>query len=648
MIQKVITSTDTIMALDATPEGLWIGHQGGLTFFQPETGESVSWTTADGLPAHPVSHIAHAGSRLVVATPNGVAWLDDSPAAVRAALNGKPVRWQRALALPSGDGVHVNGVSLVQGRIHATTGGGRIYSETDGQFQLIELPLQQARLLRVLALPCAEGQRRLLIVTNNSGVLLLATGEGESPSLYQWGEDEGLISRYVTAAVATDRYVLLGVHGGMHCTCTQTLVERPDTLARWNRVPLGGTPGPPEQKRVHDIEAVGDLFYAGTSAGLYRLQPSSLAEGEEGSGDCILTARRIEEAPVRHLVERNEELWAVRNNQLGHFLDGSSSAVPAESHSSVGGGRDRFDVEQAPIMRFGRKWRFEPETRWRSVDAAPQCRQIVTVCSTEQGLAVGCEGGRFALMQGTRWTTESVARLRRPPEVQSVILDPDSGNFWATMRHGLFQRLGTNRWTRDVAFPARNVHVLQVWNGNVLALGNNGLYEYAQGAWTPVLVDGDSPALSVAAVGDDTLALVDRAGSCLYLWDALEPRPRRRAAAIGRANCMAWDAQRLWIGTDRGLLRWENDRLDRFVWDHDAENRIAALVLHQGTLLVGSANGVWHAPARTLDGSPRDTMESLGERSGLLDGLPHLQVTSMTVHEGDVWVGTQSGLAVLG
>jgi hypothetical protein len=304
-------------------------------------------------------------------------------------------------------------------------------------------------------------------------------------------------------------------------------------------------------------------------------------------------------------------------------------------------------VARPRITSYGRRWRFQSEPQWRQADAAPICRQVVTISSTELGLAVGCEGGRFALLQGDRWSTELVARLRRPPEVQSVVLDPDSGNFWATMRHGLFQRVGHNRWSRDTGFPGRNVHVLQVWNGSVLALGNNGLYEYAQGAWTPVLVDGDSPALSAAAARQDVLAMVDRAGTSLYLWAQGDARPQRRPAAIGRANCMAWDARRLWIGTDRGLLRWEDDRLDRFVWDHDPDNRIAALVVHQGNLLVGSATGVWRASAAALDGPPGDGLESLGQRDGLLEGLPHLQVTGMAVHEGDVWVGTQSGLAVL-
>ena len=77
-----------------------------------------------------------------------------------------------------------------------------------------------------LPLPCAPSQRRLLIVTNNSGVLLLATGDDEEPSLYQWGEDEELLSRYVTAIAADEAHVIIGVHGGIHFASVEDLELR--------------------------------------------------------------------------------------------------------------------------------------------------------------------------------------------------------------------------------------------------------------------------------------------------------------------------------------------------------------------------------------------------------------------------------------
>jgi ligand-binding sensor domain-containing protein len=270
---------------------------------------------------------------------------------------------------------------------------------------------------------------------------------------------------------------------------------------------------------------------------------------------------------------------------------------------------------------------------------------VITLRATGTGLVLGGDAGRLAIYSAGRWSTELITRMRRPPEVQSIALDPDSGNIWVTTRHGLFQRTAPGRWHRDATFPGRNVHALEVWNDAVLALGNNGLYEFAQAAWTPVLIDGDSPALSAGCAGETTLALADRSGAGLILWERGQRRPRRVAASIGRANCMVWDAQQLWIGTDRGVVRWHPQGLDRFTWDVEAQDRIAALAVHRGHLFVGSGAGVWQGHIESA--APGGSLAATGTRTGLLDGLPHLQVTSMAVHEDDVWVGTQAGLAIL-
>ena len=58
MIKKVLTFSDSIHAVHATAAGLWIGHSGGLTGFDPRTGWMHKWTTLDGLPALPVLHVA--------------------------------------------------------------------------------------------------------------------------------------------------------------------------------------------------------------------------------------------------------------------------------------------------------------------------------------------------------------------------------------------------------------------------------------------------------------------------------------------------------------------------------------------------------------------------------------------------------------
>jgi ligand-binding sensor domain-containing protein len=78
MIDRVFTWSEGVQCIHATDAGLWLGHQGGVSFFSPETGSRCKWTTSNGLPAQPVLHIASCGSRLAVATPNGIAWVDDT------------------------------------------------------------------------------------------------------------------------------------------------------------------------------------------------------------------------------------------------------------------------------------------------------------------------------------------------------------------------------------------------------------------------------------------------------------------------------------------------------------------------------------------------------------------------------------------
>jgi ligand-binding sensor domain-containing protein len=111
---------------------------------------------------------------------------------------------------------------------------------------------------------------------------------------------------------------------------------------------------------------------------------------------------------------------------------------------------------------------------------------------------------------------------------------------------------------------------------------------------------------------------------------------------------LSWDgAERLWIGTDRGLLCWRQQRLETYSWNAAAEDRVTAVLVHAGAVHVGSHAGTWIAATTDLEASRSADLESRGARLGLLDGLPHAQVTSMLVHDERVWVGTQGGLACL-
>jgi two component regulator with propeller domain len=657
MIEQVYTYSDGIQCVHAATGGLWLGHQGGVSYFNPESGMVAKWTTAQGLPAQPVLHIASAGSRLALATPNGIAWTENADQLVQEASDGGGGRWQRGLAHARGIGVYVNGIEFVGGRIHAATGGGRVYLEKNGGFQLLELPLRQARLLRLLALASPPGTLRLLLISNNGGILLLATGEGLEPSLYQWSEEEGLCSRYVTALGLAGDSVAVGVHGCIHVARQRDLVQEPEALSRWGRIVLPGFEGPTEHSRVHALAAHGDFLYAGTSAGLYRVP---LAELELAAADRV-TAHRLDDGPVRHLVSFGGELWGVQHIGFGRFLEGSATPLrrPAERSREA----ERVNAEAAPgwsghrsrpaammprITSFGQRWRFLPEPRWHGSSAEPNSQQIFCLASTPDGLAWGGENGHIGVLHGSRWSTESLARQRRSPEVHALVHDPESGRLWAATRLGLFHRDSRGRWQRDLTFPGRTVHQLLVWRGSLIALGSTGLHAHVQSAWSEVGLGEPRPPLFAAAPGEPGLALAARPGAGFYIWKPGTPKPAALPVQVGRANCMAWDEDgRLWVGTDHGLACWNGRETESFQWGSEPEDHVTALLVHAGRLYVGSHAGVWIAPVEGGASPTGPDLAGQGTRVGLLEGMPTLHVSGLIAHAGRVWIGTHGGLALL-
>lgn len=660
MIKQVLTFSDTIHSVLATDSGLWIGHSGGLTGFDPGSGWARKWTTADGLPALPVLHIAALEDRLVVATPNGIAWTDDVRAHLRdAASDSRRPALQPGLMHSMGAGAYVNGVAFVNGKIYAATGGGRLYREGVAGFELLELPVRQARLVRLHQLPSGKRSLRLLVITNNSGVLLLATGAGEEPSLYQWSEDEGLCSRYVTATAAAGDYITVAVHGCVHVVARKRLVEAPEEITHWGKILWGDTTGSPEHNRIAALCEHADSLYIGTSVGLFRVPLSAL----EKAAREVVEAERIDDTPVRHLASFQGDLWVVQLAGLGRYQDAAASGSSRlEAHDAEGrlgslrtrilgrrfGGRGNEPVAAAPTPVAWKRWRFIPEPHWRDASSEPELRQVLCLATSPEGLAAGGEAGRVALRLGARWQTEIVARLRRPPEVHALTYDPENATFWAATRYGLYQRDARGRWHRDLTFPGRTVHALSVWGGSAVALGSAGLHLFVQNEWTEIPFEGDTPALFVGAASEAALALAGRPGSPLYVWRAGASGPQPVSLSMGRANCMTWGPTgELWIGADRGLVRWDGKRTAEFVWNDEKRDHVTCLLSDARRLFVGSQAGVWVAPLEELRAASSEELESQGERLGLLQGLPDAHVTSMAWQDSGVWVGTAGGLVLL-
>jgi hypothetical protein len=491
---------------------------------------------------------------------------------------------------------------------------------------------------------------RVLVLTNNSGVLLLATGTDEEPSLYQWGEDEGLQSRYATAMVLAGEHVVVAVRGGVHVASAAALVEAPQHWTRWGRIAIDEVATAGDGDRVAALCAHAGCVWIGTAAGLHRLPFAALAAA---AGECA-AATRVDDGPVRHLASFDGDLWTVQGGALGRWSDAVAPPVVATHAATTHGSlrtrlfrtRASRGVETPPPAAGVRRARFTPDARWRS-GSEPECRRHLVLAAAPDGLAAGGEAGRVALLHGERWTTETIARLRRPPEVHALAWDPEGTCFWAATRFGLYQRDARGRWHRDQVFPGRNVHALCVWGGSVAALGTAGLHLYAQGEWVEVAFPNTRPSLAVGATTEAAFALWGRSGS--WIWRAGAPHPEPVSLGVGRATCMTWgEGGDLWIGAERGLVCWHGARARPFVWNHERRDRVTAVLEHAGALYVGSDAGLWTAPVRSLrDAATGAALESLGRRLGVLDGLPDAHVTSAVVHDSRVWIGTLAGLVML-
>jgi ligand-binding sensor domain-containing protein len=451
--------------------------------------------------------------------------------------------------------------------------------------------------------------------------------------------------------------VVIAVHGCVHVAPLRLLVERPDELGRWGRIQLGEITGPAEHNRITALCEHNGMLHIGSAAGLFRVPVTALGQAMQEP----VQAERIDDAPVRHLASCRGDLWAAQGSGLGRYVDVTAGgrAEPPEPETRIGGLRSRLFrgrfgaratepvLPQGPMVS-GRRLRFVVDSRWRGIGAEPECRQILTLASSPEGLAAGGEAGRVSFSSGERWSTEIVARLRRPPEVHSLVYDAENASFWAATRYGLYQRDPRGRWHRDLTFPGRTVHSLCAWAGSIVALGSAGLHFFVQNEWTEISFATDPPALFVAATSDRALALAGRPGSPFHIWRSGAPHPEPTAIPVGRANCMAWgEGGELWLGADRGLTRWDGSRTETYVWNDERRDHVTTVIVHRGKLLVGSQAGLWVVPLGTLRAASGEDLEAQGERFGLLQGLPDANVTSLVEHDGAIWVGTQGGLALL-
>jgi ligand-binding sensor domain-containing protein len=231
-----------------------------------------------------------------------------------------------------------------------------------------------------------------------------------------------------------------------------------------------------------------------------------------------------------------------------------------------------------------------------------------------------------------------------PNDHVQALAQTDDGYLWVATEEGLARFDGVSITVFDhstyAGFYDDSVTALQAQPGGPLFIGtSHGLLRYEKGTFSPVMANGRPIAGMVRAIavgrdgtvwsgGTDGLFRVDRSGR-------VDTFTRGRGLPDDSVWAIAEDgAGRIWVGTRRGLVRFEGQATRIFGVDDGLPNEDARALAagRGGTLWVGTTGGL----AR-LD--PQG-----GARFTKVGGLSDDSITA--VYEdgsGTVWVGTRIG-----
>lgn len=213
------------------------------------------------------------------------------------------------------------------------------------------------------------------------------------------------------------------------------------------------------------------------------------------------------------------------------------------------------------------------------------------------------------------------------------VIDPAKpGEKWQTFRQGDIPEMGGN-WGKGLAVAPDGT----VW----IASTNGSASRYQNGTWTAFkdIYSFDTVAVDAqgrAWFGDDSKGVIvlNADGSQALTFSTANGLPGDNVQAI-----VVDLSGRVWIGTDQGLAKVENDTLEVVFGANSTEipnKYIRALAVDaSGALLIGTFTGV----AR-YDGNQVEVRVDF-----LKDGFSEARLTTLAVAaDGQIWVGTDKGL----
>ncbi len=209
--------------------------------------------------------------------------------------------------------------------------------------------------------------------------------------------------------------------------------------------------------------------------------------------------------------------------------------------------------------------------------------------------------GNLWLAAGTlglaRLDTSGDVRWYAAPEglegsVTSVLASA-RGRLWAATEDGLYRLDGRSFLRADGGAPRIRVRrIFEAGDGALLLAAASGLHRFSDDGWRAwsCTEDACNSVFSVLEEPDGGLLVGTAAGLYRTADKALVPEPTLGLGLDRPIYFMVRDTrQRIWFGTDNGVLRWDGEQLDHFT----VEDGLAGRETNRAAGMVDAAGGVW-------------------------------------------------------
>ena len=402
---------------------------------------------------------------------------------------------------------------------------------------------------------------------------------------------------------------------------------------------------------VSDIAVYGkDIWIANGYKGVSRISNGQITNfsEEQGMPDNYANSLAFDQAGT---------LWVGSSGGLISYKSGQWKMYASDSPANLS---SVYNLEITPDGKIwaatlpfgtGRLCQFNPgdatcaedflDVDGQGINALVLTADGIPVYGTNKGISLYENGAAISLKTEDQLASNFVDSLASTPDgklwvgtdsgIQLIDLTNPTGE-WATFTDNEFPEMGGN-WGKAVAIGSDGT----VW----VAMTNGSASRYQNGTWTnfediysfdTVAVDADGRAW----FGDDSKGIIvlNADGSQAFTLTTSDGLPGDNVQAI-----LTDLSGRIWIGTDKGLAKYENGTLET-VFGPDSQELpgtyIRDLALHpDGALIIGCFIGL----AR-YDGNQVTTMLDF-----LKDGYSDARLTTLAVApDGQVWVGTDKGV----